>query len=83
MLVPRFSAEQRVKAPVRHGEPGTVVEIALIEPKTSVRLQVDQVVEDLLDMPGFAIGGKSHHLVLARIHAESRICRERRIEQAE
>ena len=74
-------AEQFGEALIGHGEPGAIVEIGHVEPERTVRLEIDQVVEDRLRISGFAIGREPHHLVLAGVDLEAGVIGERRIEQ--
>ena len=79
----RRSAEQRLEPPVRHPEPGAVVEEGEIEPETAVPLQVHQVFEDRGGVPGLPVRREPHDLVLAGIHPEPEVVGERRVEEAE
>ena len=76
-------AEQVGELPVGHGEAGAIIEIIEIEPERSVRLQVDQMIEDAGGIFRLAVGGEAHELVLAGIHLEAGVVGERRIEQPE
>jgi hypothetical protein len=76
-------AEQRLEALVHHGQPGRVVEIALVEAEAAVGLQVDEGVEDRLREARLAVGREAHQLVLARVHLESGVVGEGRVEEAE
>src|SRR5690606_27881552 len=79
----RRAAEQRVEFPVRHREPGAILEVLHVEPKAAVRLDVDQVIEDFANELRLPVRRKTHHLVLARVHLESRVIRERRVQKAD
>src|SRR5579871_221098 len=81
--LPGGLAEQPIEAAVGHGQAGTVVEIALIQAKRTVLLQVDQMVVDEAGEPGLSVGRKPHELVLAGIDLEAGVIREGRVEKAE
>ena len=79
----RGPAEQPIELLVRHLQAGAVIEIGLVEPKTAVRLEVDQMVEDQAGIFGFAIWRQAHHFVLAGIYFEARVVGESGVKQAE
>jgi hypothetical protein len=81
--VARRPAEERVEALAGHRQPGAVVEVVEVEPEAAVGLEVDQVVEDGLRVPGLAVGGEAHDLVLARVDLEAGVVGEGRVEQPE
>ncbi len=80
---PRRTAEQFVELRAGHGQAGAVIEVGLVEPEGAIRLQVDQVIENLVDILGLAIGRQAHQFVFARIHLEAGVVGKRRIQQAE
>src|SRR5262249_49654108 len=79
----RRATEQRVETRIGHGETGAIVEIAQIEAERSVRLEVDQMIENELCVFRFAIRGEPHQLVFPRVDLETGVIREGRIEQTE
>ncbi len=79
----RRPAEQLVEGPVRHGEPGEVVEVLLVEPERAVLLQVDQLVQDQIHVLRLAVGRQAHDLVLARVDLEAGVVGEGGVEQPE
>ena len=81
--IARRRAEQRVEALVRHRQPGAVIEIVEIEAERSVRLEIDQIVANLLHVARLAIGREPHQLVFAGIDLEAGVVGECGIEQAE
>ena len=77
----RRPAEQLGEAAVGHGQPGGVVEIALVEPVGAVRLEVHQRVEDQVLEARLTVGREPHDLVLAAVDPEARVIGEGRVEQ--
>ena len=76
-------AEERVELAARHGEPGAVVEVLHVEPEGAVRLQVQQMIEDGVDVLRAPIGRQAHHLVLAGVDLEAEVVGEGRVEEAD
>ena len=70
-----------MELPRRHRQPGRIIEIALVQPKGAVFLEVHHFVENQVGVPGLAVGRKAHDLVLARIDFEPRVIGEGRIEE--
>ena len=77
----RRTAEQLGEPLVGHRQAGAVIEVRHIQVERAVLLDVDQVLLDEIGVFWLAIGGKPHHLVLARIDLEARVVGERRIQQ--
>ena len=77
------SAEQLVERLTRHREAGQVIEVLLVERERAVLAQIHQLAIDQIDVLRRAVWCEPHDLVLARVHLESGVVRERGIEQAE
>ena len=77
------AAEEPVKLAIRHDHGVAVPEIVHVQPQRAVGLEVDQLLHDQIVVPGLAIRGQPHQLVLARIDLEPGEVREGGIEQAE
>ena len=80
---PGPTAEKLIECRARHREPAQVIEILLVENERSVITKIHEMIVNRIDVSGFAVGREAHHLVLAGVHLESALVRERRIEQAE
>jgi len=48
-----------------------VGEVVHVQAEGTIRTQVDELVEDLVDESGLAIGRHTHHLVLALVDLEA------------
>ena len=79
----RRSTQQPVEAGRRHRQPRAVIEELHIQPKRSVRFDVEQAVADQVRVLGLTIRRESHQLVFARVHFEAAEVRECRIQHAE
>ena len=79
----RRPAEQLVERAVRHRQAREIVEVLLVERERAVLAHRDQVPVDRLHVLGLAVGRQTHHLVLARVHLEARVVRERGVQQPE
>ena len=79
----RRSAEQIVEAPVRHRQPGGVVEIVHVQPERAVGLEIDEMVVDGLDVLWVSIRREPHDLVLAGIDLEAGVVGEGRVKEPE
>ena len=51
--------------------------------KRAVIFEIEQIIENQIDILGLTVRRKPHQFVFARIHFETGVIRERRIEQAE
>ncbi len=80
---PRWTAEHLMELRAGHGQARAVIEVGLVEPEGAVRLQVDQVVENPVDISWLAVGGQPHQLVFAGIDLEAGVIGKRRIQQTE
>ena len=72
-----------MESSVRHRQALAVVEVAHVEPEAAVRLQIDQVLEDLVAVNRLAVGSQAHQLVFAAVDLEAAIVGERRIQEAQ
>ena len=77
----RRTTEELVESPVRHGKAGAVVEVLHVETKGTVRLKVEQLIEDQVGILWLAVGCEAHELVLTGVDPEAREVRKRRVEQ--
>src|SRR5271170_3980366 len=75
--------EQAVELAVGHREAGAVIEIFQVQSKRPVRLQIDQVIENLRRESRRSVGSEAHHFVLTGIHFEAGVVGKCRIEEAE
>src|SRR6266487_6021528 len=69
--------------PVRHGQPGAVLEVLQVQTEAAVLLDVYQSFPDEVRVPGLSVRGKPHHLVFARIDLEAGVIGERRVQQSQ
>ena len=79
----RGKPEQVLELPVGHRQTCAIIEIRKIETERTVRLQINQVIQDGLRVFGLAVGGQPHQLVFAGVDLEPCVISERRIQQAE
>ena len=79
----RRPAEELVEAPRGHRQAGAKIEIAHVQAERAVRFHVDQVLEDLVLVPGLAVRGEPHHLVFARVDLEAGVVGESGVQEAE
>src|SRR5262249_61062226 len=79
----RRRAEKAVKFVVGHGQASAIIEIVHVEAEGAVRLEVEEMIEEEVDVLGLAVGSKAHHLVLARVHLEAEMIGQRGIEKPE
>ena len=77
------TAEQAIERAVRHREAGEIVEVLLVKRERAVFPQVDELGEDHVDVLRLAVRREPHHLVLARIHLEAGVIRERGVQEAQ
>src|SRR5207247_999279 len=78
----RRATKQVMERAARHREPAQVVEVFLVERERPVLTEIHKLLEDEVDVLGLAVGGETHDLVLARVHLEAGVIRERRIQEA-
>ena len=64
-------AEQFCKPFIRHGEAGAIIEIGHVEPERSIRLQIDEVIENELRVFRLAVRREPHHLIFAGVDLEA------------
>jgi hypothetical protein len=79
----RWSAKQMLEPHAGHRQAVRVLEVLHVHPQAAVGSNLEKVVFDERDVFRFAIGREPHHLVLARVDAESREVCECRIQQPE
>ncbi len=79
----RRAAEQGVEPRWGHRQAVCVRDVAQVESKRPVGLEVHQVLADRLRVHRLAVGGESHELVLAGVDLEAAVVGERGVEQAE
>ncbi len=79
----RRRAEQVGEPFIGHGQTGGVVEIVHVQAEGAVRLQVDQLVEDQVDVLRLAVGRQPHQLVFAGIHPEAGVIGKGRVQHAQ
>ena len=77
----RRPAEQLVELAAGHAEAAMELEIAQVEPVSAIGLDINQMVFDLIDVLGLAIGGQAHQFVFAGIDLETAVVGEGRIQQ--
>ena len=77
----RRTAKQRIEALIGHRQPGTVVEVAHVERKRAVILDVDKVIFHQLGVSRFAVWREPHHFVLAAVDLEARVIGDCGVEQ--
>ena len=75
--------EQGVELAVGHRQAGAVVEIVQVQVEGTVRFEVDDMIQDLLCVTRRSVWRETHQLVLARVHFESGVISECRIQQAQ
>ena len=81
--LPRRPAEERVELVRRHPQPLAVLEVRHVQAERSVRLQIDQVVPDALDVLRLAVRRQPHQLVLAGVDLEAGEVGEGGVQQPE
>jgi hypothetical protein len=64
----------------RHREPGSIIEIVRIEPESSVRLDVYQVLSYQAGVFGLAVRSKTHKFILTGINLEAGVVCKSRIQ---
>src|SRR6185295_8941699 len=79
----RAPSEQIRKTLIGHRETSAIVEVVHVEAEASIRLQVDEMVQDRLHERGLPVRREPHDLVFAGVDLESGVIGERRIEQAD
>src|ERR1700730_3123762 len=79
----RRAPEHRVEAAIGHREAGAEGKIIEVQSKRTIRLHIDQVIEDCLYIFRCAIGGEAHGFIFAGIDLKPRVVGECRIEQPE
>ncbi len=78
----RGPAEQPLELRPGHRQAVGVGEVLLVHPQAAVVTDVDEVILDGLDVPGFAVRRESHQLVFARVHLEAGEVGERGIQES-
>ena len=63
----RGPVEERVELAGRHPQALTELEVRHVKAELSVGFEIDQVVADLRDVPGFSVGRQAHQPVLAGV----------------
>src|SRR5688500_6334269 len=79
----RRTAEELVEGFTGHREAGEIVEVLLVERERAILAQIHQLAIDEVHVLWRTIRGEAHHLVLARIHLEAGVIRERRVQKSE
>ena len=79
----RRSAEELVESLIGHRQTLAVVEVVHVQPKTAVRLEVDEVLVDGVLVDRLAVRSQTHQLVLAAVDPEAAVVRESRVEQTQ
>ena len=84
LRLPRRAAEQVVEPLGRHRQALAVVEVGHVEPERAVVADLDELLLRIrVRVPGLAVGGQPHQLVLARVHLEPAVVGERRVQHPE
>ena len=79
----RRPVEELVEPPVGHAQPAAVIEVPLVEPERAVVESVEQMGVNPVHVPRLPERREPHQLVLSAVHLESRLVRERRVQEAE
>ena len=74
--LPRWAAKQPLKLSVHHHFSIKEPEIVGVQPVRAVRPQIYEMLTDEFLIPGLAVGGESHQLVLAGVHFEATVLGE-------
>ena len=78
----RRAAKQIVEGAVRHRQAGHEIEGAKIQPKRTIRLEIDELIENAIAEFRFAVRRQAHHFVFTGVDAKPQVIGERGIEQA-
>ena len=81
--LPGRAVEQLVETIIRHGKPGRIVEVAHVQPKCTVLLDIHELIQNSIAKAGLTIWREPHELVFARVDLEPGEVGEGRVEHAQ